>query len=299
MTTLSDQIQYHTQLVLDGFYNLDDALVGLENWLNDNLAALTPEVRAAFRASLDAESTDDDRSLVDSVIKLHVTRLLHRTDAESDPPFAGGGETTTAYSQARDAFVEALLENENGIRESRIDIAIANAQHLLGNTDANRRWLDSALDRLPALAAPDLIDLARDVPDMPVPRLNWFKRVGLRVLGINLGRLAARNRDSLAAMARMQFDQVILLAHLLGTSYETIRERQRANRAFRISAYLIVRYGGLTLDEPEQTLAIAESLARPEPEAAQLLAQQVLAAIDDESDDLHARAEAILNGAST
>ena len=72
----------------------------------------------------------------------------------------------------------------------------------------------------------------------------------------------------------MQTDQIIIMAHLIGTSYEAIRERQRANRAFRIAAHLIARHEGMHLQESDQIRDIADAIQRAEPDAAAILVAQ-------------------------
>lgn len=271
MPSLLEPIQTLTEAVLRQPNQLDDALVELEQWFDLHADQITEPERRLFSASLEVDTTNDDRSLIDSVLKLHMTRLLYRLDrTRSRPPAPPFNE----YTQARMAFTHALEESEDIINESRIDIAIANAHHLLGNKDANRHWLDRALDRLPPLAATKMVSLARDMPAMPLPRMSPLKRLGVKLMGFNFERLAQENRDSLVMIARMQVDQIIVLAHLIGMSFETVRDRQRAQRAFRIAAHLIVRHKGMRSRDPEQLLHVAESLYRSEPEAARILAAQ-------------------------
>jgi hypothetical protein len=295
MTTLNEQIDSLTETVLSGARGLDDALGILDAWLGEHALALSPAERGAFSAALDADSTDDNRSLIDSVLRLHAARLLYRYDARQVAPPPPPRTPPGVYAESREAFSEALGRSEEAINESRIDIAIANAHHLLGDIHANRRWLNTALERLPALAAIDLVALAQDIPPMPPPRLTLWQRAGLKLMGVSLDRLAQRSRDDLATLARMQADQVILLAHLLGASFETIHERQRARRAFRIAAHLIVRHDGMLVDDAVQLLDIAASLGLFEVEAAQIVARQArtLCATQGDADGL-ARSEAFL-----
>jgi hypothetical protein len=110
-----------------------------------------------------------------------------------------------------------------------------------------------------------------------MPKINWWRRISLTLVGYNFERFAAKNRASLTTIARMQTDQIIIMAHLIGTSYETIRERQRANRAFRIAAHLITRYDGMHMQEGEQLRDIAADIERAEPDAAALLIAQAAA----------------------
>jgi hypothetical protein len=271
MPSLLEPIHALTETVLARPGDLDNALVSLEEWFDEHADSLTPQQRQSFSAALDVESTNDDRSLIDSVLKLHMTRLLYRYDRAHSQPSA---PVQSDYARARAAFTQGLEESEDIISESRIDVAIANAHHLLGNAAGNRRWLDRALDRLMPLAATNLVTLAEDIPAMPIPRMTALKRIGLRFMGFNFGRLDQDNRDSMVMIARMQIDQIVTLAHLLGSSFEAIRERQRAQRAFRVAAHLIVRHGGMRSTDADQLLSMAESLQHAEPEAARVLAEQ-------------------------
>jgi len=93
----------------------------------------------------------------------------------------------------------------------------------------------------------------------------------------------------------MQIDQIVTLAHLLGSSFEAIRERQRAQRAFRVAAHLIVRHEGMLITDHEQLLSLAESIQRVEPEAARVLAAQARDLSFQANDrDSMARANALL-----
>jgi hypothetical protein len=271
MPSLLEPIHSLTENVLINPDDLDGALVALERWFDENADSLSATERKSFSATLDVESTNNNRSLIDSVLKLHMTRLLYRYDrarSRTPPP------PQNAYTRARAAFTQALQESEDIINESRIDIAVANAHHLLGNSAANRRWLDRALDRLMPLAATNLVTLAQEIPAMPIPNMTPLKRLGLKFIGFNFSRLDQENRDSMVAIARMQIDQVVTLAHLLGMSFDAIREYQRVQRAFRVAAHLIVRHQGMRSGEPDQLLSMAESLWRAEPEAAQVLVEQ-------------------------
>ena len=295
MPSLIEQIHALTETVLSGQHDLDQALNALDYWFVDHAATLSGLERQAFSASLDTESTQDDRSLIDSVLRLHLTRLLYRYDRDRAPSSTEDG-CQSAYALARGAFARALQDSEDSVNEARIDIAIANAHHLMGDSSANRRWLDTALDRLPPLVSTDLVTLAQDIPAMPLPKTGLFARAGLKLVGLNFERLAQENRDNFAAIARMQTDQLVILAHLIGTSFETIRERQRAKRAFRLAAHLIVRYNGMRLKDTEHLLSIAESIQRHEPEAARALAAQARDLCDQTPDEeALSRAEAILS----
>lgn len=290
--TLDEHIIALTNTVLSGRHGLDETLAAVEEWIAANGRRMSGDEVAAFRATLDRESTNDDRSLIDSVLRLHATRLLYRYD---QPQPAPSPNDDTEYGRARDAFNAALRESEDGIREARIDIAIANAHHLLGNITGNRHWLDAALERVQAIASLDLPELVNVIPAMPLPKMGMFKRAGLRLLGLDLSQLSERNRESFAEIARMQTNQIVLLADLIGASFNVIRERQRANRAFRVVAYLVMRHEGLPGLEPEQVLNIARDIQRAEGEAAALLAQQIYAlyrAMGDEEG--MAQAEALM-----
>ncbi len=299
MATLDDHIRALTEAVVRGAQGLDEALNDVERWLDAHAPALSEADRDAFSATLDRESNDDNTSLVDSVLRMHATRLLYRYDEAASLGAAARGVVddaeTTPYSVARDQFNAALRQSESGIREARIDIAIANAHHLLGDMHANREWLDSALAHVQPLASLDLVRLADAIPSMPAPRMGALRRIGLRLLGVNLERLAERNRASFHAIAQMQMNQVVLLAHLIGASFEALRERPRSRRAYRVAAHLVVRYEGLLNDDAAHALAVAEDIRRAEPEAAALLARQAAGLYRAAGDAAgQARAEALL-----
>jgi tetratricopeptide (TPR) repeat protein len=280
---LVSQIDTLTNAVRSGTSGLEDALHNLEAWIDHHADDISPAERKSFSGSLDMESSNDNRSLIDSVLKLHTARLLYRLDARNAEEIAE--PATTAYAQAREAFSKALQHSEETINEVRIDVAIANAHHLLGDAAANRRWLDHALERLPDLAAVDLVEQAQTIPALEPPRMTPWKRFGLRWMGVNLERLAERSRADLATIAQMQTNQIVILAHLVGVSLETVRERQRANRAFRTAAYLITRHNGLPGQEDASVLLdIAEAIRRAEPEAARILARQALSLCESEDD---------------
>lgn len=284
---LDDRILELTASVVGGALGLDQALSEVERWVMEHAPHMDDADRAAFNETLDRESTQDNRSLVDSVLRLHATRLLVRYDTAEPPAVAEQDDSPSGseYDEARDAFYEALRLSEDGIRETRMDVAIANAHNLLGDVRANREWLDSALARLQPLASLDLVGQAEAIPAMPLPRMGPFKRAGLRLLGMDLSRLSERNRDSFVMLARLQTNQIVLLAHLIGTSFEAVRELQRANRTFRIIAHLVARYNGLPGSDAEQLLTIAEDIRRAEPDAARQLAQQAYVLSRAEADD--------------
>ncbi|NDJ76862.1 MAG: hypothetical protein GYB65_11435 [Chloroflexi bacterium] len=295
MNPLLDRIMSLTSLVLSGEHSLDDALQILEDWLADHADSLTPENRATFRAALDGESTNDDRSLIDSILKLHTARVLHRQEAaqlESDSP----DPDETPYQRARRTFSQALAASEDAINDVRIDVAVANAHSLLGDIDANRRWLDHALTRLTDIAATDLVTIAQDIPPMTPPKMNWIKRASLRFVGFDFNRLAQDNLDTLVKIAHLQTNQITILSHLIGVSFVSLEDDARARRAFRATAHLIIRHDGMPFqDNAPQLLDVAESLHLYEMEAAQVLAQQALALCETEGDEEEcARAEALL-----
>lgn len=275
MSHLSERLDTLTNDILNGTRSLDDALASLETWLSDH--KLSADERRAFSATLDMESSGDNRSLIDSVLKLHTARLIYRQDA-----LAAAGDA--ASDPAQQMFGKALQESEQGINEVRIDVAIANAHNLLDDAAASRRWLDSGLERLAALASVDLVAIAQNAPLPVLPRLNILQRVGLKLTGFNLDRLAQRSRDDRTTLARMQANQVIILAHLIGVSFEAQRERQRARRAFRVAAHLIIRYGGMLRQEAIDLVEIAESIKPFESEAALILARQAQALYEAESE---------------
>ncbi len=279
MASLIRQLNNLTQVVLSGEHSLDDGLTALERWLSKNAGELHEDERRLFSASLDAETTNDNRSLIDSILKMHAARLLHRYDSQRAEAVlaAEEGEPSNAYQVARKTFGDALNRSEQQINEARIDIAIANAHQLLGDTQGNRRWLETALNRLPDLAEIDFTGLAQQIPLMEPPRLNPFQRFGLKVIGFNFTKLAEQNQTDLLTLSQMQANQIIIVAHLIGISLQTIQERQRARRAFRIAAHVIVRQNGMPNQEVGPLLDIAEALFPAELEASAILARQAAA----------------------
>lgn len=280
MTTLTAKIDTLTRQVLGGSQSLDEALQELETWLNNPLNQVTGNERRTFSEALHEPTSNDNRSLVNSTLKLHATRLMHRHEsagpASAPAENTTGGDKASDYTTRRAIFEQALQDASAGINESRIDIAIASAHNLLGDIAANRRWLSLVLDRLPELAATDLAALAEAIPPMPPPRLNPLRRVALILLGANLDKMAERSRANLAVIAHMQTNQIIILAHLTGVSLDAANQRARAQRAFRVAAHLITRNKGMPGEDIDHLLEIADSLAPVEPEAAQMLARQAL-----------------------
>ncbi|MBN1202416.1 MAG: hypothetical protein JXJ20_11215 [Anaerolineae bacterium] len=296
MTTLSEHIDILTDRVMNGSRGLDEVLDFLERWINDHAATLTATERKQFDATVDAgKTTSINYSLVNNVLRLHTARLLYRLDAQQAAPPAPD-DKLNPYEQAREDFHRVFKETEQGINEAQIDLAIANAHQFLGNINAKRNWLDTALKHLPSVAAVDLTSMARSMPAMPLPRSSWLRRIGINLILPSLERLAEQHRDDLAQIAYSQANQIILLAHLIGTSFESIHERQRAGRAFRVAAHLIVRNNGMqSHEDPAQLLDMAEPLHAYEPEAARVLAQQARdLCVASPDDDSLARANAIL-----
>lgn len=279
MSTLDQHILELTDAVVGARYTLEQALPVIEEWLDRHGMDLTADDHALFRQSLQRESTDDARSLVDSVLRMHALRLLSRSERtriprpSADPQLDHGGP----YAQARDAFNDALRDSEDELREARMDVAIANTLHLLGNAQGSLTWLEQALERLHPLATMDLVELAQAIPAMTLPKLGVLRRLGLRAMGLNLEALSERNRSSFVRLAQLQTNQVILLAHLLGVSFQGLQEHQRAGRAFRVVAHLVLRYQGMPGEDAQAVLEIADAIRRSEPEAAMLLAQQAYA----------------------
>ncbi|MCD4686289.1 MAG: hypothetical protein K8S97_10170 [Anaerolineae bacterium] len=291
--TLDEHIIALTNTVISGRHGLDETLDAVEEWVYAHGGSMPEAEVVHVLTTLNRDSSNDDRALVDSVLRLHATRLLYRFDQDQQ---LVSEDDDTEYGWARNAFNTALRESEVGIREARIDIAIANAHHLLGNISGNRQWLDTALERMQGIASLDLPGLVAVIPAMPLPKMGPFRRLGLRVMGLDLTQLSERNRESFTEIARMQINQMILLADLIGAQFNVIHERQRANRAFRVVAYLVLRYDGITGLEPAQLLNIAGDIQRTEAEAAAVLAQQayvLFRATGDE--DGMVRAEELLN----
>ncbi|MBN1680388.1 MAG: hypothetical protein JW966_08840 [Anaerolineae bacterium] len=276
MTALNQLIDNLTGSVLIGSRGLEQALGLLERWINDHAAELTGEDRQAFSASLAQNgaytpvANGDNVSLIDSVLKLHTARLLHRMDAVSFEVL----RHTAADDYTREEFAQVINVTEQELNDARIDIAIANAHHLLGDVAANRRWLQSALDHLPDLATIDLVAIAEHTPPPPPPRLAPLKRLGLNLIGFSFNRLAQYDRANLVSMAQHQVGQIVILAHLVGESFNAIHDTRRAQRAFRITAHLVLRHNGLTVNDPQTMLDIATSLQPIETQAAYTLAEQ-------------------------
>ena len=115
MTTLVEYIETLTSTVLTGHHGLDEALAALENWLDTHLSALSDAERQAFSQSLEQETTNSNHSLVDSILKLHAARLLHRYDLRHAPDPAPD-EAANEYVRARGAFEQALRHVEKPCR---------------------------------------------------------------------------------------------------------------------------------------------------------------------------------------
>jgi hypothetical protein len=299
MPTLTQQIDSMTGDVLNGSHSLDEALTILGDWLNTSADTITGDERQAFRNALNEPSSNDTRSLVDSTLRLHVARLIQRREesgqqSASDPDDI---DPTSDYARQRSQFETALLDTNRAIKEARIDIAIANAHNLLGDIDANRRWLSHALDRLPDLASVDLMTLAEQIPPRPVPRLNWFQRISLKLMGVSFERLAAHSLGNLTIIAQLQTNQIIILAHLTGVSLDAIHQQRLARRAYRVAAHLVMRNEGMPGEDVDHLLEIAETLVDTEPDAARSLARQAhtQCTAESASNDCLTRAQAILD----
>jgi hypothetical protein len=221
--------------------SLEATLFALQRWVEANGPLMTDADREEFSRVLMAEkdapdpatgSTSDDTSLVSSVLRLHAMRLLFRLDASRAEPLSP--EDATPYAAAKLRLKLALREVEMSTNEARIDAAIANAHHILGDRGANRRWLHDALIRLQTASAKDLLRLADAIPAPEPPRLSWLQKLMFRVLGIRQEEISRRTVESLRHISQMQNQQVAEMASLLAESFSAIGDKSGAQQALAI-----------------------------------------------------------------
>jgi hypothetical protein len=243
LATLSETINTLAEKVSTKAESLDDALFGLQTWIDQNAGRMTEADREGFSETLSTEKETatregkpygDDSSLILSVLRLHAMRLLYRFDERREGRPAG--DETTPYSRARYRLALALREAEMAINEARVDTAIANAHHILADHKANHRWLQDALTRLDTIAQKDLIKLAEAVPAPENLPLNVLQRIGFRVLGIKQEEIARRNLQSLRQVAELQTHQLIEMAKLLADSFDAIEDQVGARQALALVA---------------------------------------------------------------
>lgn len=220
-----------TNDVVEKRQSLDDALFAMQSWFDHNVELMGDDDRVAFSSRLNAEKDavqregrphGDDASLVASVLRLHVMRLLYRYDEthqQKQPSLEDG-----PYERARRRLQTALRETEIAINEARVDTAIANAHNIMDDRGANRRWLQDALTRLQTVAQKDLIKLAASVPMPTMPPLNPLQKAGFWILGIKQEEIGRRNLQSLRQLAELQNHQLIEMARLLVESFSAIED---------------------------------------------------------------------------
>lgn len=230
--------------------SLEDALFDLQAWLEANAVTLTSADRGEFsrvlvaeKASPDAETAgkSNDSALVLSVLRLHAMRLLFRQDAASADPLKPAD--ASAYERGKLVLKVALREVETAVNEARIDVAIANAHHILGDRGANRRWLQDALIRVQTVASKDLVKLATAIPAPDAPALSWLQKLLLRFYGIRQEEIARRTLASLRDLAQLQNSQMAEMATLLAESFDTAGDRLGAQQALAILAALSAKAG--------------------------------------------------------
>jgi hypothetical protein len=227
-----------TNDVVERNQSLDGALFALQSWFDQNVESMDDDERVNFSNKLNAEKDatqregqphGDDASLVSSVLRLHVMRLLYRYDEKQQsvaPPL-----DDTPYERARRRLQIALRETELAVNEARVDTAIANAHNIMDDRNANRRWLQDALTRLQTVAQKDLLRMANSVPMPTMPPLNPFQKAGFWVLGITQEEIGKRNLLSLKKLATLQNNQLIEMAHLLAESFGAIEDPIGAKQA--------------------------------------------------------------------
>src|SRR5262245_6278607 len=193
LPTLVDTIKSLTEDTVAGRQTLEGALFALQAWTDRRAEFMTEEDRNQFSQILNEEKSapeqdgkprGDDSSLVASVLRLHAMRLLYRFDDLRERKVAPSSPNDTPYGRATLRLQRALRETELAINEARVDTMIANAQNIMNDKGANRRWLQDALTRLQSVAQKDLIRLAESVPMPDLPPLNIVQRIAFRVTGI-------------------------------------------------------------------------------------------------------------------
>ena len=212
-------------------------MFALQTWLDANAPTLSAADRAAFSQVLVQEKQNPtgestDASLVASVLRLHAMRLLFRYDAQHSEPMKP--EDESAYAQAKHRLKLALREVETAINEARIDTAIANAHHIMGDRGANRRWLQDALIRVQTVAAKDLTRLAENIPLPEAPQLTLWQRIMFRLYGIRQEEIAKRTVASLRQIADLQTNQIAEMATLLADSFNAIDDKLSAKQALAV-----------------------------------------------------------------
>ncbi|MBX3086828.1 MAG: hypothetical protein KF716_34665 [Anaerolineae bacterium] len=225
--------------------SLEAALFALQSWLDANAPSLSPSDRTEFSQVLvqekknRTEGQSDDTTLIASVLRLHAMRLLFRFDAQQAEPLKP--EDDTAYAQAKYRLKVSLREVETAVNEARIDTAIANAHHILGDRGANRRWLQDALIRIQTAAAKDLHRLAESIPQPDTPPLTFWQRIMFRIYGIRQEEIAKRTVASLRQIVDLQNAQMTEMATLLAESFNAIDDKLGAQQALGILGQLTTK----------------------------------------------------------
>ena len=251
LPTLAETIKSLTEDTVARRQTLEGALFGLQAWIDRRAEFMTETERSEFSQILneekaapeqDGKARGDDSSLIASVLRLHAMRLLYRFDdlRERQPPLPA--QNDTPYSRATHRLQMALREVELAINEARVDTMIANAQNILNDKGANRRWLQDALTRLQTVAQKDLIRLAESVPSPDLPPLNILQRVAFRLAGISQQEIARRNLQSIRHLAELQTAQLVEMVRLLADSFSAIDDPLGTRQALS----LLVQLGGDT-----------------------------------------------------
>ncbi len=111
-----------TNDVIERRQSLDDALFALQSWFDHNVELMDDDERVSFSNKLNAEKDaaqrdgrphGDDASLVASVLRLHIMRLLYRYDERHQP--ATHPLDDSPYERARRRLQSALRETEIAI----------------------------------------------------------------------------------------------------------------------------------------------------------------------------------------
>ena len=245
LASLLATIDQLTTAVAKHQQSLEDALFALQTWVESNAPTLSAADRTAFSQVLVQEkknpnqSESDDTTLIASVLRLHTMRLLFRYDATQAASLKP--EDNTQYAQAKYRLKLALREVETAVNEARIDTAIANAHHILGDKGANRRWLQDALIRVQTVATKDLTRLAANIPQPETPQLTLWQRIMFRIYGIRQEEIAKRTVASLRQIADLQLTQMAEMATLLAESFNAIDDKLSAQQALAILGQLRTR----------------------------------------------------------
>jgi hypothetical protein len=246
LTTINDTINDLTKEIATGKQSLDDSLFALQTWLDQKSQLMSEDELQAFSETVNAEKDPqmrdgkpygDDESLVASVLRLHAMRLLYRKGEQKRR--APKAQDNSPYERAKGRLQLALHEIDIAINEARVDTTIANAQNLLADQRANRRWLQDALARLQAVSAKNTMKLVEAMPVPDLPRLSIFQRLTFRILGIRQEELARRSLLSLRQVAVLQHEQLVEMARLLVDSFEAVGDDPGKQQAMALLTRLL------------------------------------------------------------